>query len=53
MKTKDEILEELYESIITELHVGEAASAFDNALKQFDRAAAVLNLSSNQVAIIK
>jgi glutamate dehydrogenase/leucine dehydrogenase len=53
IKTKNEILEDLYESIIAELHAGDTASAFDNALKQFDRAASVLNLSPNQVAVIK
>lgn len=30
-----------------------AISAFDNALKQFDAAAKVLNLSKNQIAVIK
>ncbi len=28
-------------------------SAFDNALKQFDRAAKILNLSNNEIAVIK
>ena len=31
----------------------DTTSAFDNAIKQFDRASAILNLSPNQVAIIK
>ena len=52
-KRKEEIYEELYESILEELHVGDKSSAFDNALKQFDRAADILNLSQNQVAVIK
>jgi glutamate dehydrogenase (NAD(P)+) len=31
----------------------ERSSAFDNALKQFDRAASILNLSESQIAVIK
>jgi glutamate dehydrogenase/leucine dehydrogenase len=53
VRTKEEIYEELYESILTELHAGDTASAFDNALKQFDRAASILNLTQNQIAVIK
>jgi glutamate dehydrogenase/leucine dehydrogenase len=45
--------EEIYESIIEELHAGESASAFDNALKQFDRAAQILKLTHNQIAVVK
>jgi len=52
-RTKEEIYEELYESILEEMNVGDTPSAFDNALKQFDRAAAVLNLTENQIAVIK
>ena len=52
-RTKEEIYEELYESILEELNAGDTPSAFDNALKQFDRAAAVLNLTENQIAVIK
>src|SRR5262245_45006609 len=31
----------------------QSSSAFDNAMKQFDEAAQILNLTSNQVAMIK
>ncbi|HVP06328.1 MAG TPA: Glu/Leu/Phe/Val dehydrogenase dimerization domain-containing protein, partial [Candidatus Acidoferrum sp.] len=34
-------------------HLSEHQSAFDNALKQFDRAAAIIKLTSDQVAVIK
>jgi glutamate dehydrogenase len=52
-KTKEQLYEELYESILAELNVGDKSSAFDNALKQFDRAAKVLQLADNQIAVIK
>jgi glutamate dehydrogenase/leucine dehydrogenase len=34
-------------------HLSEHQSAFDNALKQFDRAAAIIKLTPDQVAVIK
>jgi glutamate dehydrogenase/leucine dehydrogenase len=51
--SKEQISEELFESILKELNDGERSSAFDNALKQFDRAAKLLNLTQNQIAVIK
>lgn len=34
-------------------HLTEHASAFENALRQFDRAAAIIKLSSDQTAVVK
>lgn len=45
--------EKLYDELIREMFKDEKASAFDNALKQFDRAAKCLNLTENQVVVIK
>lgn len=45
--------EKLYEALIHEMHKDESSSAFENALKQFDRAAETLDLTDNQVAVIK
>ena len=42
-----------FDKIVHETHKGEKSSAFDNALKQFDRAAATLKLTENQIAVIK
>ena len=45
--------EEQYDKVLKETHLTDHPSAFDNALKQFDRAAKLLKLTSNQVAVIK
>jgi glutamate dehydrogenase/leucine dehydrogenase len=45
--------EKLYEELLKELDRGDTSSAFDNALKQFDRAAKILNLTEDQVATVK
>ena len=45
--------EEQYDKVLKETHLTDHSSAFDNALKQFDRAAKLLELTSNQVAMIK
>jgi len=45
--------EKLYEALIHEISKDEKSSAFDNALKQFDRAARTLKLTDNQIAVIK
>jgi len=45
--------DKLYDALIKEISKDEKASAFDNALKQFDRAARTLKLTDNQIAVIK
>lgn len=50
LETKNE---RQYDRILKETHLTDHPSAFDNALKQFDRAAELLKLTSNQVAMIK
>ena len=48
-----EMRDKQYDELLRELHKGEKASAFENALNQFDRAARTLKLADNQVAVIK
>ncbi len=45
--------EKLYDAMISKISKDEKSSAFDNALKQFDRAARILKLTDNQIAVIK
>ncbi len=42
-----------HDSKVSHAHLSEHQSAFDNALKQFDRAARIIKLTPDQVAIIK
>ncbi len=52
-RKKEKRSEEAYERTIKGRTLSESPSAFDNALKQFERAAEILNLSKNQVAVVK
>ena len=52
-KLTGEYQDKAYEKILQEIHSPDRKSVFNNALRQFDNAAAILKLTNDQIAIIK